>query len=140
METVNDLDGDLMNFWRVLRDRPAELERACALTPHSRAEYLACYEPATDDLERARRIWSQGFVAEAIGNIESGMHTFFVNLEKYGHVLTRHAFRDCVEDFFVDISRIDFDVRNSGLFGERFYDGTLVGNASVEYEILKWAL
>ena len=57
METVNDLDGNLMNFWRVLRDRPGELERACALTPHSRAEYLACYEPATDDLERARRVW-----------------------------------------------------------------------------------
>ena len=57
METVSDLDGDLMNFWRVLRDRPGELERACALTPHSRAEYLACYEAATDDLERARRVW-----------------------------------------------------------------------------------
>lgn len=57
METVNDLDGNLMNFWRVLRDRPDELERVCALTPHSRAEYQACYEPATDDLERARRVW-----------------------------------------------------------------------------------
>lgn len=57
METVNDLDGDLMNFWRVLRDRPGDLERVCAFTPHSRAEYLACYEPATDDLERARRVW-----------------------------------------------------------------------------------
>jgi DNA adenine methylase len=57
METVNDLDGSLMNFWRVLRDRPAELERVCALTPHSRAEYQACYEPAADDLERARRVW-----------------------------------------------------------------------------------
>lgn len=57
METVNDLDGDLMNFWRVLRDRPDEFQRACALTPHSRAEYLGCYEPATDDMERARRVW-----------------------------------------------------------------------------------
>ena len=38
METVNDLDGALVNFWRVLRDRPLELARACALTPHSRAE------------------------------------------------------------------------------------------------------
>jgi DNA adenine methylase len=57
METVSDLDGDLVNFWRVLRDRPQDLERACALTPHSRAEYLACYEPAADDLERARRVW-----------------------------------------------------------------------------------
>lgn len=57
METVNDLDGRLMSFWRVLRDRPGDLERACALTPHSRAEYLAAYEPAADELEQARRTW-----------------------------------------------------------------------------------
>lgn len=63
METVNDIDGDLMTFWRVLRDRPAELIRACAMTPHSRSEYVSAYEPALDDLERARRTWviiSQG--------------------------------------------------------------------------------
>lgn len=64
-ETVNDLDRDLMTFWRVLRDRPDDLERVCALTPHSRSEYAACW-PITDevdDLERARRVWvklSQG--------------------------------------------------------------------------------
>lgn len=57
METVNDLDGSLMNFWRVLRERPGELERICALTPHSRAEHAAAREPAEDDLERARRVW-----------------------------------------------------------------------------------
>lgn len=57
METVNDLDGELMTFWRILRDRPADLVRACALTPHSRAELAATWEPADDDLELARRIW-----------------------------------------------------------------------------------
>src|SRR5581483_5983322 len=56
METVNDLDGRLMSFWRVLRNRPGELERVCALTPHSRTEYLAAYEPAEDELESARRL------------------------------------------------------------------------------------
>jgi DNA adenine methylase len=64
METVNDLDRDLMTFWRVLRDRPTELERAMLLTPHSRAEQEAAYDlDVTDDLERARRVWvllSQG--------------------------------------------------------------------------------
>ncbi|WP_128977260.1 DNA adenine methylase [Streptomyces roseicoloratus] len=59
METVNDLDGDLMTFWRVLRDRPAELIRACALTPHSRVELADAHEPAADELELARRIWSR---------------------------------------------------------------------------------
>jgi DNA adenine methylase len=60
METVNDLDGDLMTFWRVLRDQPQQLERLCALTPHSRAEHQASLDPApphVDDVERARRVW-----------------------------------------------------------------------------------
>ena len=59
METVNDLDGDLMTFWRVLRDREADLMRVCALTPHSRAEYLDARdsEPVADELETARRVW-----------------------------------------------------------------------------------
>lgn len=65
LETVNDLDGDLMLFWRVLRDRPDELAHVCALTPHSRAERDAALDRPEDlsDLERARRVWvclSQG--------------------------------------------------------------------------------
>jgi len=62
-ETVNDLDRSLMTFWRVLRDRPDDLLRACDLTPHGRAELEEAYEPAADDLEQARRVWvrlSQG--------------------------------------------------------------------------------
>jgi DNA adenine methylase len=59
-ETVNDLDGDVVNFWRVLRERPDDLERQCALTPHSRAEQLASYDlTGCDDLERARRLFVQ---------------------------------------------------------------------------------
>jgi hypothetical protein len=67
-ETVNDLDGDLVNFWEVLRRRADELEIACGLTPHSRAEHDAAkkalkIEPIDDELERARKTWvllSQG--------------------------------------------------------------------------------
>ncbi len=64
METVNDIDGDIMCFWRVLRDWPDDLARVCSLTPHSRAEHRAAYDlNGCDDLERARRVWvrlSQG--------------------------------------------------------------------------------
>lgn len=59
METVNDLNGDLVTFWRVLRDQPDDLARVCALTPHSRAEYRASWDRPDDldDVERARRVW-----------------------------------------------------------------------------------
>lgn len=59
METVNDLDRAIVTFWRVLRERPDELARACQLTPHSRAEWEDCkdVEASTDDLETARRLW-----------------------------------------------------------------------------------
>jgi site-specific DNA-adenine methylase len=53
METVNDIDQDLI-FWRVLRDRPGDLERTCGLTPHSRAEHQLAYQAADDELEHAR--------------------------------------------------------------------------------------
>lgn len=58
METVNDLDGEIVAFWRVLRDRPDDLTRVCALTPHARAEHALGRERDVDDeLEAARRIW-----------------------------------------------------------------------------------
>lgn len=60
-ETVNDLDGRIVNFWRMLRTRPDDLARVTALTPHSRAEYADALarvnEPGIDDLERARLVW-----------------------------------------------------------------------------------
>lgn len=57
LETVNDLDRELVTFWRVLRDRPDDLRRAVDFTPHARAEHEQAYEPAADELEIARRVW-----------------------------------------------------------------------------------
>jgi DNA adenine methylase len=61
-ETVSDRDGDLITFWRVLRERPSDLERYCTLTPHARLEHQHTYGPVSGDhpdaeLEQARRVW-----------------------------------------------------------------------------------
>lgn len=57
-EVVNDLDGDVVNFWRQMRERPEDLERACRLSPYARAEFEACRDlDVNEDLERARRWW-----------------------------------------------------------------------------------
>lgn len=59
METLNDLDGHMVTFWRVLRDRPRDLIAACELTPHSRAEMVLSRDvnDGLDEIEVARRVW-----------------------------------------------------------------------------------
>ncbi|HLJ20062.1 MAG TPA: DNA adenine methylase [Stellaceae bacterium] len=56
-EVYNDLDGDVVNVFRVLRDptQAAELQRLLKLTPWARAEFEAAYEPSDDPVEHARR-------------------------------------------------------------------------------------
>ncbi len=59
VETYNDLDGEVVNFFRVLRDDKDRLIEAIGLTPFSREEFaLACeIDPDLSPLERARRFF-----------------------------------------------------------------------------------
>jgi DNA adenine methylase len=60
IEVANDLNGDLMTFWRVLRDRADDLELACLLTPHGREEHANSFDlqpEPYDEVEHARRVW-----------------------------------------------------------------------------------
>lgn len=56
-EIYNDLDSDVVNVFRVLRDRAgaAELERVLRLTPWSHREFDDSYVPCPESVERARR-------------------------------------------------------------------------------------
>lgn len=59
VESYNDLDGEVCNFFRVLRDEPDELTRLIGLTPFSREEFgNACtLDPEVSPVERARRFY-----------------------------------------------------------------------------------
>lgn len=56
IETINDIDSRIVNFFEVCRDNPEELIRKIILTPHSREEYLRSYEVSEDAIEDARRL------------------------------------------------------------------------------------
>jgi len=56
-EVLNDIDGDLVNFFLVLREQAEKLIRAIDLTPYSRAEYDLAWQPTYDPLERARHYY-----------------------------------------------------------------------------------
>lgn len=60
VETYNDIDGEVVNFFRVLRDSQEELIRSIGLTPFSREELRIATGESIDnlsELERARRFF-----------------------------------------------------------------------------------
>jgi DNA adenine methylase len=60
VETYNDVDGEVVNFFRVLREQGPELQRAIALTPFAREEFHHAITASTEGvskLERARRFY-----------------------------------------------------------------------------------
>jgi DNA adenine methylase len=64
-EVYNDLDDEIVNVFRILRDsrQAEELARLISLTPWSRTEFYAAYEPTEDPLERARRTIARAYMA-----------------------------------------------------------------------------
>lgn len=77
-EVYNDLDGEIVNLFRVLRDaeQAAELEYLIRHTPFSRVEFVQSYEPSSDPVEQARRTMFRSF-AGLSGVATSGKPTGF---------------------------------------------------------------
>jgi DNA adenine methylase len=60
VETYNDIDGEVANFFRVLRNNKDQLVEAIGLTPFSREEFyhaISGMNECESDLERARRFF-----------------------------------------------------------------------------------
>ncbi len=74
-EVYNDLDGEIVNVFRMMRDRGSDLREAIRLTPFSRAEFAASYVASDDPLEQARRTILRSFQgfgsAAACGELSS---------------------------------------------------------------------
>lgn len=81
VEVYNDLDGDVPNFFRVLRDHRDELILNLELTPYSRQEFVDSIIPIDDasDLERARRFFVRH--NQAYGNVPNATPG------RWGHVI-----------------------------------------------------
>ena len=65
VETYNDIDGEVANFFRMLRDEKDALVEAIGLTPFSREEFeQAILEPTEPlkDMERARRFYVRALI------------------------------------------------------------------------------
>lgn len=73
IETINDLDGGVVHFFKTCREQPEELARALALTPYARSEYNAADfhdDGMVGDVERARQFAVRSWMA--MGSCMSG--------------------------------------------------------------------
>jgi DNA adenine methylase len=63
-EIYNDLDSGVVNLFRILRapDQSRALVESLRLTPFSRQEFEASYEPCEDAVELARRLIARSFM------------------------------------------------------------------------------
>lgn len=65
IEAYNDLDGEAVNFFRVLRDSPGLLVEKIKMTPFAHAEWKLAFEPARDTVEAARRFFVRSYMSIA---------------------------------------------------------------------------
>lgn len=94
-EVYNDLDGDVVNLFRVLRD-PRMCQRlvdAVALTPYARNEFEIAYKPTRNRVERARRLLVRASMGFGSAGATKGQTGFRIDSHRvYGtaqHIWTR---------------------------------------------------
>ncbi len=77
-EVYNDLDDDVVNVFRVLRDpvTAERLQQLLWLTPYSRTEFVDCYEPAGDPVEQARHTIIRSTMSHGTSGRRRGMTGF----------------------------------------------------------------
>lgn len=78
-EVWNDLDGELVNLFGVLRDRgmAARLVESLRLTPFARNEFSAAYRPARNRVERSRRLIVRSFMGHGSDGASGAYRTGF---------------------------------------------------------------
>lgn len=126
-EVWNDLDGEMVNMFRVLRDRETA-DLLCAqlrLTPYARDEFEAAYQVCDDPVERARRC----IVRCAMGFGAGGFHRrgtgFRSNTNRSGTVPSRDfmSWPDAVPAICQRLSGVVIENRDA-LEVAKAHDGT----------------
>ncbi len=89
-EVYNDLNEEVVNVFRVLRDKESarKLRHLLRLTPYSRAELLSCCEPSADNVEQARRTIVRSLLS--VGNSQERAYPSFRNHTKNYHYLPQY--------------------------------------------------
>lgn len=86
-EVYNDLDGDVVNLFRVLQDacQRDRLVEACMLTPYARSEFDLAWIQADEPVERARRLLIRAQMGFGSAGATKGATGFRIDVQRpYG--------------------------------------------------------
>jgi len=88
-ECYNDLDGEVVNLFRLLRDPASalELQRRVELTPFAREEFDWAYEPVTDEMDAAHKLIIKSFMGHGSDSATRACRTGFRSKLSDGRVL-----------------------------------------------------
>jgi DNA adenine methylase len=89
-EVYGDLDGEIVNLFKVVRDNKAELIEKIELTPYARDEFKASYEPSPDKIEQARRTLVRSWMGFASSATSGGRSGFRNGADRRGYTLPVH--------------------------------------------------
>lgn len=129
IRTANEINSDITNFFKVLRDHEAKLVKLLLLTPCSVLEYNDCWNSSPNNIEQARRFYvrvRQSFYGLGAQRKNKGWHLAKTQVNcKGGEVVSkwnnaieklhdvaevlRNNFQITPWDYNVCIDKIDFD-------------------------------
>lgn len=102
LESINDVDGELINFMHQLRDNRESLVNAVKFTPYARDELKTAYEPALHPIERARRFYVRQMQSRNPADQNPNWKRQFSPIDKNGRQMSAQAKRFMNTDHLVE--------------------------------------
>jgi DNA adenine methylase len=115
-EVYNDLDSEVVNLFRVLRERGPDLRALLKLTPFARVEFDMSYEASPDPVERARRTIIRSFMGFGSNSVNREAKTGFrANANRSGTTPAHDwvNYPDCIEVFTERLSGVVIENRDA---------------------------
>lgn len=120
-EVYNDISGELVNVFKVLRDKEKaeELKRLLYLTPWSIQEYYEAHEhqDVETDIERAKKAIVRSFMGTGIGSIHRSHCGFSVKINKERFICNQSAawltYREAIPAFTERLQGVIIEQRDA---------------------------
>jgi len=113
IEIINDIDGEIVNLFRQLRNNHKALKKAIELTPYAEQELTEARETEEDisDIERARRFLVQAMMAiNGVFGTEKGGFSYTDSYTRNGHDARVNRWKNLPKRLSQVVSRLK-DVR-----------------------------